>query len=170
MGGGIRQASRDQQLSPAASQSSGVFLYRCRVLAKNHWTRRNVKIAFIKRTALLVNSLLLLLRCVAAWTSEIRSKISKRMLPSTATPPCAVCLKIANASHISTAVATAGLPCTPAAASRQDIRKKNASLCSLRYHRINNNNSKQRATNTHRVQRKRSPVCHGSGWFPNLSR
>ena len=145
------------------------FLYRCRALAKNHWTRRNVRIAFIKRTALLVNLLLLLLRCIAAWTPEICSKISKRLLPSTATPPCAVCLKIVNASHISTAVATAGLPCTPAAASRQDIRKKSASLCSLRYHRINNNNNKQRATNTDRVQR-----TEVSGlprlYFRNLSR
>jgi len=52
----------------------------------------------IKRTALLVNSLLLLLlRSIAAWTRKIRSKINKQLLPSTATPPCAVWLKIANA-------------------------------------------------------------------------
>ena len=71
---------------------SGVFLSNVAARGlKNHWTRRNVKITLIKRTALLVKSLLLLLlRSIAAWTPEIRSKINMQLLPSTATSPCPV--------------------------------------------------------------------------------
>ena len=71
---------------------SGVFLSNVAARGlKNHWTRRNVKITLIKRTALLVKSLLLLLlRSIAAWTRKIRNKINKRLPPSTATPPCPV--------------------------------------------------------------------------------
>jgi len=130
MGGGetsVVRPRRDQQLSPAASQTpktpnsapapTPTAFRRFPVYRSRAWAKKPSDTPFIKRT-LLVNSVLLLLRCIAAWTPEIRSKINKRPLPSTITPPCAVCLKIGNASHISTAVATAGLPCTPAVASR----------------------------------------------------
>jgi len=70
---------------------SGVFLSPVAARHQKHWTRGNVKITLIKRTALLVKALLLLLlRSIAAWTPEIRNKINKRLPPSTATPPCPV--------------------------------------------------------------------------------
>jgi len=65
--------------------------------------------------------LLLLLRSIAAWTRKIRSKINKQLLSSTATPPCAVWLKIANART--------ALPPPQAA-------KTTAACAYYRYHRI----------------------------------